>query len=231
VRWTVLTVPVLALAALTTAGTTATPLDAEAVHDLVSRIAARQRSVRTLEARFVQQRRSALLLEPETSRGRLWFRAPDTVRWEYETPRPMVVLFRNGVLSTWLPEDRTLERARVPKRRRRFLEFLVGTRPLDELLGLFRLAVTDPGDAAPWKIRLEPASRQVARRVRTIVLEVDRKLLLPIAVEYEEPDGDRTTFRFENLRVDAPIPDGRFELELPPDVTVRTMGAGTSGDR
>jgi len=206
-------------------------LGADAVHELVARIAARQRSIRTLEARFVQERTSALLLESETSRGRFWFRAPDTVRWEYETPRAMVVLFEGGVLSTYLPGERVLERARVPKRRRRFLEFLVGTRPLDELLGHFRIAVSDPGAPGPWEVRLEPSSRQVARRVRGIVLRVDRELLLPVAVEYREADGDVTRFRFSDVRIDGEIPPERFELDVPPDVTVRAMGAGTSGGR
>ncbi len=201
------------------------------MHGLVSRIAARQRAIRSLEARFVQERSSALLLEPETSRGRFWFRVPDRVRWEYETPRRMVVLFRDGVLSTWLPGEKVLERARVPQKKRRFLEFLVGTRPIDELLGQFRIVVTDPGEPEPWEIRLEPASRIVARHVRRIVLGVDRQLLLPVTVEYDEADGDVTRYRFAEIRVDPKIPDERFELELPPDVTVRAVGSGGPGGR
>lgn len=204
--------------------------DAAAVHDLVARIARRQRAVESLSARFVQERESSLLLEPETSRGRFWYRAPDLVRWEYERPRRMVVLFDGRTLSTYLPGDHTLERVRVPSRQRKYLEFLVGTRPLDELMGQFRIAVRDPGGSDPFELRLEPVSRMVARHVGEIALTVDRKLLLSVKVEYREADGDVTRYRFSDIRIDPELEDGLFELRVPPGTTVRSLSrTGAAG--
>ncbi len=216
------TAAMLGLAAWIGAGE-APPGNAEAVHDLVARIAERQRAVRSLSARFVQERESEMLLEPETARGRFWYRSPDLVRWEYESPRRMVVLFDGRTLSTYLPEDRSLERVRVPSRQRKYLEFLVGTRPLDELMGQFRIAVRDPGGTAPFQLRLEPVSRLVARHVAEISLSVDRELLLPVRVEYREADGDVTRFRFSRIRIDPRLDDGLFELHVPPGTTVRSL--------
>jgi outer membrane lipoprotein carrier protein len=222
-------VAVLGLAAWAGGGE-APPGDAAAVHELVARIASRQREVQRLSARFVQERESALLLEPESSSGRFWYRAPDRVRWEYDSPRRMVVLFDGRTLSTYLPGDRTLERVRVPSRQRKYLEFLVGTRPLDELLGQFRIAVRDPGGSAPFELRLEPVSRMVARHVDEIALTVDRELLLPVRVEYREADGDVTRYRFSHIRIDPEFDDGLFELRVFPGTTVRSLSrTGAAG--
>ncbi len=204
--------------------------DGAAVHQLVATIAAQQRAVRSLTARFVQVRTSRLLLEPETSRGRFWYQAPGQVRWEYDSPRRMVVLFDGQTLSTYLPGERSLERARVPSRQRRYLDFLIGTRPLDDLVGQFRIAVRNAGPGSPLVLRLEPVSRIIARHVAEIRLEIDRKLELPVAVEYREADGDVTHYRFSRVEVDPKIDPGRFELHVPPGTTIRSLSRTGSTD-
>ncbi len=66
----------------------------------------RQRSLRTLEAEFVQLKESALFLESVESTGVFLFRAPDLVRWDYRQPDPMVVLFAKDVVTTYHPSRR-----------------------------------------------------------------------------------------------------------------------------
>lgn len=204
--------------------------DGAAVHELVATIAARQRAVRSLTATFEQVRTSALLLEPETSHGRFWYRAPGQVRWEYESPRRMVVLFDGRTLSTFIPRERSLERIRVPSRQRRYLDFLVGTRPLDDLVGQFRIAVRDVDPRSPLMVRLEPVSRIIARHVAEITLKIDRKLKLPVSVEYREADGDMTRYCFSHVQVDPEIDPGKFELRVPPGTTVRSLSRTGAAD-
>ncbi len=53
---------------------------------LLERVKLAQKGMRTMEARFVQKQESAMLLQPEESRGTFSYQAPDRVRWEYATP-------------------------------------------------------------------------------------------------------------------------------------------------
>jgi outer membrane lipoprotein-sorting protein len=55
-------------------------------------------------------------------------------------------------------------------------------------------------------------------------LWIDPVRFLPIRLRYQEPGGDVTDYRFEDLTINGPIPDGRFVLDLPDDVQLVSSG-------
>lgn len=183
----------------------------------------RAREIETLRARFRQTTTEAMLLEPVVAGGVLSYRAPDAGRWEYTEPDEMVVLFRDGVLTTYLPEEGVAERVTVEEQYERVIDVLSGGVPLEKLRDRFRLTFSDRGAPHPYRISLDPRSRRIEQRVRGIVLEVDRRLLLPVVVEYTEPDGDTVRYELDDVRVDVPLPEDLFTLDLGPDVDVRTL--------
>ncbi len=189
----------------------------DAVVDLVVE---RQRALRSLEARFVQDKNSELLLEPVTSKGRFRFKAPDRVRWDYEMPDEMIVVFAGETLTTFRPSDDVAERITVPKKHRRFVRVLAGTQPLDELKAQFSLTLSDRGTSEPLILTLKPIHRTLKRKLAQVRLEIDRTLMLPVVVEYHEVDGDSTRYEFLNLQVDPEIDDEVFELVLGATVRV-----------
>ncbi len=194
---------------------------------LMEAVVETQRSVRTLRADFTMRKRSELLLEPVESSGLFTFRAPDSVRWDYRTPAAMVVLLAESRLTTFLPDRRRAETVRLSGRHRRFVGVLAGTQPLDELAENFRITLTDPGGSVPYRLTLLPTQTVIRRTLRSLVLEVDRTLLLPVTVEYEEADGDSTRYEFHRLEVNPDLGPGQFVLDLDADVVVDEVDASS----
>ena len=193
------------------------------VDALVDLVVERQRALQTLEANFVQEKISEMLLAPVTSKGRFRFKAPDRVRWDYETPEAMVVVFTGETLTTFRPSDHVAERITVPKKHRRFVKVLAGTQPLDELKAQFSLTLSDRGAPKPFVLTLKPIHRTLKRKLAQVRLEIDRRLLLPIVVEYNEADGDSTRYEFLSLQVNPEIGDDVFDLVLGDDVRVNDV--------
>jgi outer membrane lipoprotein carrier protein len=202
---------------------------ADKVHALIDGIVARQRALTSMRAQFVQHKASSLLLEPMESRGEFRFRAPDRVRWDYVEPEPMVVLFSADVLTTFHPERKLAERVKLSKRHRRFVRVLAGTQPLDELTTNFSVTLRDSGAPAPYRLVLEPTHAMIKKRLESVVLEVDRELLLPTIVEYHERDGDSTRYEFSSLELNPQLEASLFDLELADDVVVETIDASAGG--
>jgi outer membrane lipoprotein carrier protein len=192
---------------------------------LVAAVVAKQRSVHSLRAEFTQLKKSALLLDPLESRGEFSFRAPDSVRWDYASPEKMVVLLADNLLITFLPDQHRAEEVKLSGRHRRFVAVLAGTQPLDELEQSFSITLADPGGAAPYRLTLVPTQSVIRRKLRSVMLEVDRQQLLPVVVEYDEADGDSTRYEFRRLEVNPELEEGRFRLELGADVKVDTIDA------
>ncbi len=195
---------------------------------LISAVVKAQRALTSMRADFAQTKRSELLLQPVTSRGDFLFRAPDSVRWDYVEPDAMVVLFVDGELTTYHPDLRTAQRITTSRRQRRLLNVLAGTQPLDELTTHFAVSLADPGAPKPYRLTLTATDRLLKRKLSSVVLDIDRTLMLPVVVEYHEADGDSTRYEFSHIVLNPPLDDAAFRLALEPDVKVETVNASSA---
>jgi outer membrane lipoprotein carrier protein len=229
---TVIVLPLVSLSAADPASKTVSIDDLEGsakLDALIERVVERQRALHTLEAEFVQIKQSALLLEAVESTGVFLFRAPDLVRWDYRQPDSMVVLFTEDTVTTYLPAQARAERIKVSNKQRRFVRVLAGTQPLDDLTSNFSVTLADPGGRAHYRLTLRPVGNILSKKLRSVEIEVDRELLLPVVIEYNEADGDSTRYEFMNMVIDPEIDDSRFNLELGADVKVETLDASAGG--
>ena len=192
---------------------------------LIERVVERQRSLNTLEAEFVQLKESALLLEAVESTGVFLFRAPDLVRWDYRLPDSMVVLFAEDTVTTYHPAQARAERIKVSNKQRRFVRVLAGTQPLDDLTSHFSITLADPGGQAHYQLTLRPVGNMLSKKLQSVEIEVDRKLFLPVVIEYNEADGDSTRYEFKKMVINPEIDDSRFDLEMGADVKMETLDA------
>ncbi len=61
--------------------------------------------VESVQATFVQEKNMAILARPLRSTGKFLFRAPDSLRWEYFTPLPSVLLMNNGQIRKFVKKN------------------------------------------------------------------------------------------------------------------------------
>jgi len=192
---------------------------------LVERVVERQRGLRSLRADFVQVKSSTMLLETVRSTGEFNYLAPNQVRWDYDKPDPMIVLFNDDLVTTYHPSGQRAERVKVSSRDRRFVQALAGTLPLDDLMEYFSLTMSDTGAPQPYRFDLEPTAATLKKKLDSLYIEIDRTLLLPVVVEFREADGDSTRYEFHRLEIDPDLAASRFILELGDGVLIETIDA------
>jgi outer membrane lipoprotein carrier protein len=195
---------------------------------LLDRVKASQKDIKTLEARFVQRRRSALLVAPEESSGVFSFAAPDRIRWEYLTPKPISVLIRNGEMTTWYRDLKRAETLKVGRYSNQIFKFLGASGSMDSLLEYFDVTfVPPPKKGDPYRLDLSPRYERVKKRLKSMSVWIDGERFFPTRVKYEEADGDTTDYEFRDFQWNAPLPADRFALQLPPDVETRVLDLGS----
>lgn len=77
----------------------ALPAHAAVDASVLSKIDAAARSTKTLSAEFTQKNRMKLFKQELASKGRLYFRAPRQIRWEYTSPDPSLMIL-DGTKAT-----------------------------------------------------------------------------------------------------------------------------------
>lgn len=187
---------------------------------IVGRVSQVQEATTTLEADFEQRRSSRLLAEPSVATGKFYYRAPDSVRWEYRTPRPMTVLVAGGVVLTYRPVEKRAERMEIGRAQRKVFHFLGAAEPLEELKRYFSFTFRDRGDGTDYELVLAPTAMLLKRRLESLTVLIGRESFMPVAVSYVERDGDSTAYAFRDIARNRPLPDGLFALDLPAEVEV-----------
>lgn len=202
-----------------TAPTSKPSIDAE-----LEAIDAKVANVNDLVAHFEQRKYSALLTEPLVTTGEVRSKA-STMLWLGETPEPT----RMRV---------TLERMQIYYVKQKLVEDypIVGklgslaASPLPRLAALrerFTIESDDgagldiPSDnTAPRTFKLTPFEDEVKQYVDHIRVLLDASRGLVSVFELVDPDGERTTISFSNVRVNGGIDDPSLDLGAPRDVKI-----------
>lgn len=203
---------------------------AQRLQALLERVKLQQRTVRTIEARFVQHRASAMLVTPQQSSGTFSYAAPDRVRWEYQAPTPITVVIRGSEMTTWYRDLKRAERLKIGRYSSQVFKFLGASGSMDSLLEYFTVQLTLPkvnGD--PYRMKLLPRYDRIKKRVKSMEVDIDAERFFPVHLEYEEADGDTTAYDFKDFQWNSPIPDARFALQLPPGTETHEIDLGGDG--
>jgi len=200
------------------------------VEALMARVKLEQEKIKTLEASFTQRQESSMLVEPDLSKGVFSYSAPDAVRWEYTSPKPISVVIDGEQMVTWYRDLGRAERIKVGRYSNQVLKYLGASGSFDTLLDYFRVRVAFPEVAGdPYRLELLPRYDRIARRLSSMVVWIDPERYLPVRMRYVAGDGDVTEYEFRDLKVNGRIPAGRFDLDLPANVEVREIDLARQG--
>jgi outer membrane lipoprotein carrier protein len=214
--------------------------DAE-VKRFVGLFEARYRSARTLQATFLE-RYTENEQTVRTEAGTAYFRRPGKMRWEYEAPERDLFLVDGKTAWFYVPSDHTV--TRVPAKQsadwRTPLALLAGEMKVSRVCARVELAererATGEGNvvlrcqvrgasadgADPQNDRQDadlPASPS-GRKDDTVFFEIvaDTGELARLLVR--QSGGVQVEFRFENWRMNPPVPDSLFRFDVPLGVAI-----------
>ncbi len=165
----------------------------------------------SVSARFTQSKNMRILSKPLVSTGRFYFKAPDSVRWEYEAPVKSILLMHDGSIKRYtqgvqgLTEDAgaALQSMNVV---------------LQEIALWSKGRFTEsPSFAAVLKvgdgpiILLTPRDEGLAKIITgiEIALAPDRPGVIS-TITIREGEGGTTVFQFSDVQINAALADSVF---------------------
>jgi outer membrane lipoprotein-sorting protein len=153
-----------------------------------------------VEARFLETKEIALLSEPIRTRGTLAFAPPDRlVRTTTEPSRSRLVIAGDRFSFTDAAGGDAVDLSANPLAREFVDNFIVlFNGDLAELRRRYEPELRS--DGAGWELALRPRHRPLSDLIERITLTGSGRALL--RMEMLERDGDRTTTRFEEVKVD-----------------------------
>ena len=174
------------------------------------------KGIKTLKASFKQRKSLKILKRPLVSRGSFFFKAPSSVRWEYRSPIRTLSLVHQGKVRryTWSSEGKPVkDSAGSVEAMRTVLEqisgWLAGRFDAD---GVFS-ARLGPGEAPV--VLLEPSKKELSRFIKRVELRFSDRPGVVKSVLIVESVRASTELIFEDVQVNAELPDQLFEKVAP----------------
>jgi len=190
----------------------AMPVGAE---EVVKRLREIQEKTKDYSADLYQEKKLSLLKEKIVSRGRIRFKKPDKVSIEFFHPESSQMVFDGKTAILYYKEEKLAER------------YALRSNPIAERYLLFS---KDPFQEklAAWKILEDRESFLVMEIIPKVKdplfvktrLRISKKDWMVLGMEMIEKNGDTTSIRYSNMKVNTGLTDSDFEIYLPKDVKI-----------
>jgi outer membrane lipoprotein carrier protein len=207
----------------------------------VKRFEAKYRAEKTLQATFLE-RYTENGQTVRTEAGTAYFRRPGKMRWEYESPEQDLFLVDGKTAWFYVPNDHTV--TRVPAKQsadwRTPLALLAGEMKVSRVCARVELADSEKATAVGnvvlrCQVRSAEAGGASSRDDRqdadspalsqgrqgdTVFFEVVRETGELARLLVRQSGGVQVEFRYENWRLNPPLPDSLFRFEVPAGVAI-----------
>jgi outer membrane lipoprotein carrier protein len=203
----------LALAALTTEAASVQEGSASA-RGLVRAIEEHNARTADLVARFTQSYRSGVLGREIVERGIVRVKRPGRMRWEYQEPESKLFVSDGRTFYFYVPADRQVVVSEQDPRHSLAARLLSGA---SGLLEEFQASLEEPLEPGVMRLRLVPRQPEADVESATVDAEPGGRIR---GVLLHDLQGNRTRFRFEDVRENSGLADRLFRFEIPKGVEV-----------
>lgn len=176
-------------------------IDVEATANLAKEINSLTKETVTLQCHFTQEKSSSLLAEKAMSKGKMYYRNPADLRWEYISPKPFLFILKNG-------QSKQTDQNRMFQEMSRMIVQLINGAGLQDSknysLTYFR------NDQSVW-IKMTPKNKRMQAMFSVIYLIFDLKAGVAKSIEMHDTTDDITLIKFTDIRKNETLQDRLFE--------------------
>jgi outer membrane lipoprotein carrier protein len=189
--------------------------EAASVQTVVKKLQTRYDSTRGFRADFTQAVESATLGQKVETHGKVFFKKPGRMRWEFVDPEQLLV--SDGKFF-WLYQPKDKQVIKTP-----FAQAFRSSSPASFLLGVGRITKdftpsVQTQSATTYSLRLTPKKDPEA--IGMLDLEVDAKTFDILQATITDPLGNTTRVRFANIDRKSPPDESLFRFAVPDGVDI-----------
>lgn len=198
------------------AGVRRAPLAPE-VKALVDRVQLFYEKTQDFSADFQQVYSYKAFKRTQSSSGKVTFKKPALMRWEYSKPSPRTIVLAGDRVFLHDPEAKLLTRSAISTNQlSASVTFLFGVGKLADEFSIVKKACPQCAGSLLELTPLVPDPR-----FKRILLEVDEKTAQVLKSTVIDPDGSENAITFINLENNVGINEAHFKLVPPPGTQVQ----------
>lgn len=169
-------------------------------------------ALKSMECSFVQTKHLKMLNDKMVSKGKMFYKQPDKLRWEYTSPYQYQFIF-NGTKVYVGGKNRKdvidTNSNKVFKEVARIMMSTVTGKALNSSAD-FDSDVADAGTF--WKVTLTPKKKDIKQMFTKIELMFAKSNTMISSIDIYEKNGDRTNIKLNDIKTNGTINESLFAI-------------------
>ncbi|MDR3046929.1 MAG: outer membrane lipoprotein carrier protein LolA [Bacteroidales bacterium] len=190
------------------------PATADQKKLMVDKITASSAQLNSLICDFEQVKAMSILNEKMISKGKMYYRNDNSLRWEYLSPSVYVFALNNGKISMKTGDGKTKV---IDGGANRFfqeiIKFMMNCINGKGLVDTKDFNISYFNSKDQWKAEMIPQQKEVKKMFSAIYIYFNVKDYSAEKVEMNEPNGDTTTIFLKNKQFNQKIANDKFSLQ------------------
>ena len=176
---------------------------------LVNSIEKAHKQLTSLSASFIQEKTSSLFTDKMVQKGKLNYKSPKQLRWEYTSPKAMTVIFSNGKVLLKTEKGTTSNPNKMLGE--------MGNMIINTINGNFLKENSDfstryyKTKGGQYAVVLTPVNKRIKAYYKSISITLSSSTFLADKVMLTEANGDVTTITFSDKKTNTTLSDSLFK--------------------
>lgn len=194
------------------ANAVAAPLSATQQKEVIAKINKATSRLKSMSCSFTQTKHLSMLSDKMVSEGKMNYKQPNKLRWEYTSPYQYLFIFNGTKVYVGNKSRKDVIDTNSNKLFKEVARIMMSTVTGTALSNAADFSVTVEDGKTLWNVTLIPKKKEMKKMFTRIVLSFSKSDLIISEINLHEKNNDRTNIRLRNIKTNIPINENLFAI-------------------
>ena len=190
----------------------AVPLSATQQKEVIAKINKATSGLKSMSCSFTQTKHLSMLSDKMVSEGKMNYKQPNKLRWEYTSPYQYLFIFNGAKVYVGNKSRKDVIDTNSNKLFKEVARIMMSTVTGTALSNAADFSVTVEDGKTLWNVTLIPKKKEMKKMFTRIVLSFSKSDLMISEINLHEKNNDRTNIRLRNIKTNIPINENLFAI-------------------
>ena len=193
-------------------GVAATPVTGSELTTTVTALNKASAQLKSMECEFVQTKNLKMLKDKMVSKGKMYYAAPDKLRWEYTNPYQYLFIFNGSKVFIKNKGTQNVIDTKSNKIFKEVARIMMQTVTGKALSDSNDFVISVSKDASTYFVSMTPKKRDLKQLFQSVTLSFNRNSKLIDCIRINEKNGDYTVIKLTNLKSNRSLDAKLFSI-------------------
>lgn len=180
--------------------------------EVISRINKATSGLKSMNCTFIQIKYLSLLSDKMVSEGKMYYKQPNKLRWEYTSPYQYLFIFNGTKVYVGNKSRKDVIDTQSNKVFKEVARIMMSTVTGTALSNTADFSIDVDNTNTSWKVTLVPKKKEMKKMFNKIELSFMKSNLMIDEINIYEKNNDRTNIKLKNISINGTVNESLFAI-------------------